>query len=370
MSKDLIREAKDDLRKLMDEYMAQRAGKAFTETELADFSAAVHALSDGKNRILIDEFGIPSVMVAVESLPEGGLVSGAGKAPHPAFDLGDRTAGTVWVSKYQNVILNGLACSLPMTKPLLSVSCRDAAAACDRKGAGFRLTSSQLRAFLALSAKKNGRYPGGNTELGHNYYVPEEKGILTSEDVVLTGSGPLSWSHDGTGAGIFDLVGNLNEWDRGYRISDGEIQILPVADQITAPDSEDEPLWRAILPDGTLTAPGSKDTLCFDSAGDGKILLTTRKPTEDLTLNCAFGDFTAEPGLTVPTLLKSMAIFPEEDAAAYDGWRWLRTKGTYYPLCGGGNKVTYHAGIFFIGMTHDREFAYNLSGFRSMYIEA
>ena len=42
----------------------------------------------------------------------------------------------------------------------------------------------------------------------------------------LTGSGPNSWSHDGTAAGIMDLCGNIWEWNQGMKIIDGRIYVV------------------------------------------------------------------------------------------------------------------------------------------------
>src|SRR5690606_21658939 len=41
----------------------------------------------------------------------------------------------------------------------------------------------------------------------------------------LTGSGPASWYHDGTPAGIADLRGNVWEWVDGLKLVNGRIYV-------------------------------------------------------------------------------------------------------------------------------------------------
>ena len=112
--------------------------------------------------------------------------------------------------------------------------------------------SVQLRAAILLRCLEQGREISGNTDSGRDYYRREEKGIRTENGTVLTGSGPASWSHDGTPAGIWDLVGNLHEWDVGYRLLDGEIQLMS-PEALTDPDCDygkSSPLWTALDREG------------------------------------------------------------------------------------------------------------------------
>ncbi|MCP6237317.1 hypothetical protein NL436_27935, partial [Klebsiella pneumoniae] len=77
----------------------------------------------------------------------------------------------------------------------------------------------------------------------------------------LTGAGPVTWRHDGTPAGIADLVGNIWEFTPGLRLVDGEIQVLANNDAATASDFTDAAPWKAVLQDGSLVAPGTSGTL-------------------------------------------------------------------------------------------------------------
>jgi len=353
------------MRALTEQYEKEgRLGTPWTEGELNALAEAVKLASAGRNRVIIDDCGIPSVMREVERRKVSELLLKGSDALHPAFPEDGRT---LYVSVYQNVVINGRAYSLPYAVPEMRISQVAAAEACRAKGEGWSLTSYFLRAELALSALRQGFLPGGNTEGGHNYRAPGEKGCPAAEGVVRTGSGPETWALNGCPDGIYDLVGNLNEWDEGFRIRDGELQFLSTEDILAGNTGDD--FWYALDPDGRKVPVGSDGSLCFTGNEDGRIVLGTRKPGEDLTLNCAFGEFRPEAGFIVPEKIRASMLFPEERPEVYDGWRWIRTKGEYYPLCGGGNQVTYHAGLFFTGMTHEKDFCYNLSGFRSMYAE-
>ena len=80
---------------------------------------------------------------------------------------------------------------------------------------------------------------------------------------VATGTGPISWSHDKTMAGIWDLNGNVWEWMLGLRLVKGELQII--ADNNAADSSCDSSAsstaWKAIkASDGTLITPDGNGT--------------------------------------------------------------------------------------------------------------
>lgn len=65
---------------------------------------------------------------------------------------------------------------------------------------------------------------------------------------VQTGTGPLTWSHNGEPSGIWDLNGNVGEWVSGLRLVCGELQILPNNDgaDICNSQAANSLMWRAI----------------------------------------------------------------------------------------------------------------------------
>ncbi|AZF90199.1 MAG: hypothetical protein BPH100C_136 [Phage 5P_2] len=178
-------------------------------------------------------------------------------------------------------------------------------------------------------AKKNGFMPRGNNQYGADVSATYERGKETYFDAgagktgrVATGSGPASWAHDGTQTGIFDLNGNVWEWVSGLRLYNGEIQIIPdnnAADN-TVSHAADSTAWKAILQDGSLVAPGTANTLKYDSTGAdngtsvdvGDIRVNTTI-VNSLPNSYAFNTFettAAQTGVTVPDLLSTLACSP------------------------------------------------------------
>lgn len=80
------------------------------------------------------------------------------------------------------------------------------------------------------------------------------------ENIVKTGTGPASWSHDHKPTGIYDLVGNLNTLCTGLRINGAtlEPQVIINNDAARADiDFSDDANWVSLGTDGTAMAKGS-----------------------------------------------------------------------------------------------------------------
>lgn len=343
---------------------------SWSENDLREFRLSVEIISGGSNTVLVDDWGIPSVMVRFPMLTNRQLLQEGSDNVHPAFLIGEQPKKALYVSKFQNILIGGRGYSLPLKDPAYGVTYDMASNACRTKGDGWHLFSFALRAALVLWTWKNGFLPRGNSNGGCHFFHPSEKGIPTAGGRVATGSGPVTWTHNKNWNGIYDLTGNVNEWNAGLRLMDGEIQIIP-GGNCALPEcdtSEDSQEWRAILPDGSLTEPGSRDSLKYDCR-DGKIMITTRngRRTEE-PCNCSFEDIRIEEGLKIPEILYSLILCPETPQGVYDGWRWISTKGERLPLCGGAHRALDHAGVFFVGLTYPRTMNYDLAGFRSAFV--
>ena len=343
----------------------------WSENALSEFKSSVEVLSGGTNTVLVDDRGIPSVMVRLPSLTNRDLLRKGSDTVHPAFMLGGKPQKAIYISKFQNILIDGRGYSMPLKDPAYGVPFGQALKACRAKGDGWHLSSFALRAALVLWMRKNGFLPHGNSDDGCDFLHREEKGIPTLDGRVATGSGPVTWAHNNNWDGIFDLTGNLNEWFAGLRLMNGEIQIifgcdcaLPKCDM-----SQNSGEWRAVLPDGSLADPGAPDTLKYDFRNEAISITTRVHEHTGESHGCSFRDIRAEEGLCVPELLYSLILCPEDPNALYDGWRWIKTEGECLPLCGGAHRAKNHAGVFFVGITYPRAKNYDLMGFRSAYSE-
>ena len=283
----------------------------------------------------------------------------------------------IYVSKYQNIVLNERGYSLPMRDPRASLNFDQAVTYCRNKGKGWSLTPYSLWSAIALWCRKNGTMPRGNNNYGADHAYGHEKGVPTYYESgkiarCATGSGPNTWNHNWMPDGIADLNGNVWEWCAGMRLMNGEIQIIPYANCMAADASmgASSTLWKAIAADGTLVEPGSAGTLKYNYVS-GHIQLTSGDITpEDIWRGDTYQNMTLDSALTVPEIAKALLIYPDEPGGDYGGdGHYMNNSGERLPRCGGGWDSTSNAGVFSVDLYGPRSYSYAYIGFRSAYCE-
>lgn len=341
-----------------------------------DMKFAVESLTGGTNTVLLDNKGLPSVVVAFPKHSKKDLFGGA-DATHGGHIVNGVEKDVIYVDKFENVVMDSRGYSLPGKDPATSVNFDQAVTYARNKGTGWSVLPFATWAEIALWCRMNGTMPHGNDKNGVSIDNTKEKGIpsytytdsttkATLTGRIATGSGPASWYHDGTKNGIADLCGNIWEWTPGLRLNNGEIQIIPNADAFlsTTNLSATSSAWKAIKSDGTLVSPGTAGTLKYGSTN----LMSTTTTVADASKFYSFTAMTLDTGLTAPEIAKELILYPAEPGKDYgfDFHAW-NTSGERLAFCGGSWYDGTNAGVFYVDLNCGRSNSSDALGFRSAY---
>ena len=257
--------------------------------DLAEFALKCVAPS---NKLIYDDKGIPSVMVYVPKFKMSDVIDGGSDSVHPAFLVNGKEIPGIWISKYQNVVNNGRGYSHPGVPPANSMTWDTARGYCESKGSGWHMMTKAEWGALLLWCVKNGTLPFGNNNYGKDSRESNYIGIpCTYENDgktrhILTGTGPLTYSHNRQIDGIFDLNGNVSEWGAGIRTVKGELQFLPYNDAADSsnPQTQAATTWKAldattgkfIDPDGSGTTENGVKVDCVSNIPKYSTTITNR----------------------------------------------------------------------------------------------
>lgn len=332
---------------------------------------AVESASGGRMTVLYTTKKQPCYMhvlprFLLEDVAPGGEL---GSGTHPAFLVNGVAKSELFIGAYLASMSDGEALALPGMPPQVSYTFDQARAACVANGAGWHLMTNWEWAAVALWCMANGFQPRGNTDWGRHHTSRFETGRrvdggvpggATGNGATLTGSGPAAWSHDGTPAGIADLVGNVWEWNDGMRLQDGRVYM---------PNDNNYTLAEASWPAQNLWFSGSSTT------ANGTVnLITTSAVTRNGTVgddnNSGLSDYrnpwssTPITG-TAPLATKQALIAPAGISPL--GAVYARTYGVRFPLRGAVWSYAGSAGLATLDLTVSRGYVFNYFGFRPAF---
>jgi len=140
------------------------------------YRQAVEAATNGKNTVMYDDKGNPSIMVCIPRFNLSDVIDGAPDTPHPAFIVNGVVKSEIWISKFQNIVHDNRAYSIPGVDPRVSVNFEQAKEYCANKGDGWHLMTNAEWAAIALWSKKNETMPRGNNNYGSDHSASYERG--------------------------------------------------------------------------------------------------------------------------------------------------------------------------------------------------
>ena len=339
-------------------------------------------LSEGKNEVIFDKLGRPSIMVnfyadeksRCEYLASSNTLFDSAETGlpkiHPAFLIDNAPIAGFRLGKYQACRINGTnyAVSLYRLPPAYYISEPGAFSLIDSANAGayagddiHMMTLSEF-AYIGLLSAREAFQCRGNDSSGKSHLVTSESGepcgyVYNGNPIhTKTGTGPLQWRHDGTPFGVSDLRGNVSEWCAGYRCYGGEMRFIPdnnaAKKGLVASDHLiTSALYKSLLEANVFGDVANADSMKYDyildpgteSGSKSGIqvckTLTHQQQNNNPSAYVALSEMTAASGLTVPGYLKLMLMYPLLTGTP-QGTAYMRnTAGTEYGARRGGNWV-------------------------------
>lgn len=344
----------------------------------AELIRQVESASLGAMTVRFTSKGQPSYFYRLRKFNVEDIDPSLGSGVHPAFVVGGVTKDEILIGTQAAVEIDGEGISMTGHAPRVTIN-HDAAVDLMRQtGPGFCVATNAMYAALALLIWRDQQYPRGNTNYGRSHSNTDEYGLrpdgnpaiggnVNGNQVVRTGTGPVTWNWPRNVFGIQGLTGNVWEWAPGMRNVDGEINIIAGNDMVlpATDHSAASAAWKAIdYTDGSLIAPGSANAVKYASSGtaNGTIVAgSSGNPFRDLVAH----------GLApaAEQLLKQLGLMPVNGPAGMLPDRFeYNLSGERLPRRGGSRSNGAGAGPFAVHLSDERSSASTSVGFRPAFV--
>lgn len=351
----------------------------------AKLAKAIEAATGGDCTVLYTAKGQATHMRKIKKF-DLSTIDSSMSGTHPAFIVDGVEKSAIYIGMYPGSVVNGELLSLPNTAPSTGLNYDTLINFAKANGNGHHLMTNAEWAALALLSYKNQTQPSGNTWWGQSVEDATKKGQRvdgldagntdsTKVGTTLTGSGPVSWRHNGKYTGVSDLAGNTFEYVTGLRTVKGEIQIMinNNAAILATDHSSTSASWKAIdgLTGDFITPDGNGTTT--------RSVKIATSGTAEYTLVRSIDKFAlfSNPSQTNPVAtvalnkLKALGLFPmtaDQAALGYDNI-WVSTNLSCVAQRGGGYEHGLGGGIFSLSLERERSWANVITGGRPAFYE-
>ncbi|MDZ9237899.1 SUMF1/EgtB/PvdO family nonheme iron enzyme [Escherichia coli] len=327
---------------------------------------AVERASGGRQTVLYDDLGNPSVMniIPIFRYEDLGYSEDMGTGVVSCFDVGTgANKSEIFIGAFQSSLVGSRAVSLPRANPATSINFDAAKGYCANKGAGWHLMTMHEWAAISLWCIANGFEPRGNTNYGraHDRYVERGRrmdgrmpGDTAGTASVHAGSGPDAWRHNNSPWGISDLVGNVWEWLDGFKLQDGQIIASTFNTQAEASWAAQAAYFDSTMATGG--APRLSDAVVNRLGTIGDNTNAGYSANENFAVMAKTGTYVSNK------LLKRLLVEPS--TVLPKGRVCMRNFGERFPYRGGNWSHGGNAGLAALDCYYSRVGASNNIGFR------